>query len=87
MASHVLGRVLRGLRQDWQAKYRRPLSLVESFVDTSRFAGTCYRAANWIEVGQTTGRTRQEKLHRVTSPPKGVWVYPLSPDFRRQLTT
>jgi len=87
LASHVLARVLRRLRQDWQAKYRRPLSLVESFVDTSRFAGTCYRAANWIEVGQTTGRTRQEKLHRVTSAPKGVWVYPLSPDFRRRLTT
>lgn len=87
LASHVLGRVVRRLPQDWQAKYRRPLRLVESFVDTSRFAGTCYRAANWIAVGQTTGRTRQEKWHRINAPLKGVWVYPLSPDFRRELST
>jgi Druantia protein DruA len=86
LASHLLGRVLRRLREDWQAKYLRPLSLVESFVDTSRFAGTCYRAANWITVGQTTGRTRQEKLHRLTAPAKEVWVYPLSQDFRRELS-
>jgi len=86
LASHVLGRVVCRLQGDWQAKYRRPLSLVESFVDTSRFAGTCYRAANWITVGQTTGRTRQEKFHRVNAPAKEVWVYPLSQDFRRELS-
>ncbi len=85
LASHVLSRVLRQLRSDWEGKYARPLHLVESFVDRSRFAGTCYRAANWMEVGQTTGRTRQEKEHRPRSAPKGVWVYPLSPDFRRHL--
>ena len=86
LATHVLGRVLRRLPQDWQAKYSRPLILVESFIDTSRFSGTCYRASNWMKVGQTTGRTRQEKRHQVTSAPKAVWVYPLSPNFRRELS-
>lgn len=85
LASHVLSRVLRRLRQDWQRKYARPLHLVESFVDTSRFAGTCYRAANWIDVGRTTGRTRQEKEHRPQAAPKAVWVYPLWPEFRLHL--
>ena len=51
--------------------------LVETFVDTSRFTGACYRAANWIALGQTTGRTRQDREHRLQAPPKGVWVYPL----------
>jgi len=59
LASHVLSLVLRRLPQDWQSAYARPLELVETFVDTSRFTGACYRAANWIELGQTTGRTLQ----------------------------
>ena len=84
-ASHLLSRVLRRLPQDWRLKYARPLHLVETFVDTSRFRGVCYRAANWIELGQTTGRTRQEKKHRPGAPPKQVWVYPLSRHFRARL--
>lgn len=85
LASHVLSLVLRRLRQDWHIKYARDLHLVETFVDTSRFQGVCYRAANWMELGQTTGRTRQEKEHRPQAPPKQVWVYPLRRDFRRRL--
>lgn len=85
LASHVLSRVLRRLRLDWAHKYARSLHLVESFVDTSRFGGICYRAANWREVGQTTGRTRQEKSQTPQAAPKAVWVYPLTPDFRRHL--
>lgn len=85
LASQVLSRVLRRLPQDWQRKYARPLELVETFVDTSRFTGTCYRAANWIDLGQTAGRTRQDRDHRVQAPPKRVWVYPLHPQFRRRL--
>ena len=85
LASHTLSLVLSRLRQDWQTKYARPLELVETFVDTSRFTGAGYRAANWIELGQTTGRTRQDRSHRLQTPPKGVWVYPLDPQFRRHL--
>jgi len=85
LASHVLSRVVRQLRADWQRKYARPLHLVETFVDTSRFVGSCYRAANWIEVGQTTGRTRQDRWNQIQVPPKRVLVYPLSPDFRAAL--
>jgi hypothetical protein len=73
------------LPADWWRKYARPLELVETFVDTSRFTGACYRAANWIPLGQTTGRTRQDRDRRLQAPPKQVWVYPLHPDFRRRL--
>lgn len=85
LASYVLSRVLRRLRQDWQIKYARPLRLVETFVDSSRFSGACYRAANWLDLGQTAGRTRQDRSHRMAVPPKRVLVYPLAPDFRLHL--
>jgi hypothetical protein len=85
LASHVLGRIARRLSGDWQAKYGHPIYLLETFVDTSRFAGHCYRAANWVCVGQTTGRTRQNKTMIPTAPPKAVWLYPLTPDYRSQL--
>jgi hypothetical protein len=85
LASHVLGLVLRRLRQDWQRKYARPLQLVETFVDASRFQGACYRAANWIDLGQTSGRTRQDRQHQIAVPAKRVWVYPLENQFRHHL--
>ncbi len=85
LASHVLSRVGRQLRADWQRKYSRPLHLVETFVDTSRFAGTCYRAANWIDLGQSTGRTRQDRWNQIQVPPKRVLVYPLTAHFRSAL--
>jgi hypothetical protein len=85
LASHVLGRIARRLSADWQRKYGHPIYLLETFVDTSRFQGTCYRAANWKPVGQTTGRTRQDKTHVPQSPPKAVWLYPLREDFRQAL--
>ena len=86
LATQVLNLVGQRLRQDWQRKYARPLSLVETFVDTSRFTGVCYQAAHWTYLGQTTGRTRQDRWNRVNAPPKAVFVYPLVPDFGRQLT-
>jgi hypothetical protein len=85
LASHVLSRVLRRLRRDWQIKYSRPLHLVETFVDSSRFTGACYRAANWADLGQTAGRSRQDRSHRMAVPPKRVLVYPLESRFRRPL--
>jgi hypothetical protein len=85
LASHVLGLVVGRLRQDWQIKYARSLQLVETFVDTSRFRGVCYRAANWLDLGQTTGRTRQDRSHQIAVAAKRVWVYPLDNQFRRHL--
>ena len=85
LASHVLGRITRRLSADWQEKYGHPIHLLETFVDTSRFAGTCYRAANWRMVGATTGRTRQNKTMVPQAAPKAVWLYPLRKDFREAL--
>lgn len=85
LASHVLSRVLKRIAEDWRIKYARSLDLVETFVDTSRYQGHCYRAANWLSVGQTTGRTRQDRWNRIGVPPKRVFVYPLTPSFRRNL--
>ena len=85
LASAILSRVTARLRSDWQEKYAQRLSLVETFVETPRFQATAYRAANWIGVGQTTGRTRQDRFHRIESARKTVWVYPLSRHFRQEL--
>lgn len=85
MASHVLGRIARRLSADWQSKYGHPIHLLETFVDTSRFAGTCYRASNWRMVGVTTGRTRQNKTMIPQSAQKAVWLYPLRENFREAL--
>lgn len=85
LASHVLGRIARCLSQDWVGKYGHPIHLLETFVDTRRFHGTCYQAANWVHAGQTTGRTRQNKSMIPQSPPKAVWLYPLRPDYRQAL--
>ncbi len=85
LASHLLGQLTRRLAQDWPARHGVELALLESFVEVGRFEGTAYAAANWQRVGQTTGRTRQEKRHRAEQPRKAIWLYPLQPNFRRLL--
>jgi hypothetical protein len=85
LASHILSRVSRRLDVDWQAKYSHRIHLLETFVDRDRFLGTCYRAANWICVGQTQGRTRNGPRGAPPVPIKDVYVYPLSKNFRREL--
>jgi hypothetical protein len=77
LASHVLGTIQRRINKDWQAKYAHGLRWLETFVDTERFAGTCYRAANWQEVGRTRGRTRQDREHRLRVNVKYVLLYAL----------
>lgn len=74
LASHLLGMIARRLSQDWQAKYGHPILLLETFVDR-RFQGTCYRAANWLRLGQTTGRTRNDRHKCIEAPVKDVYVY------------
>ena len=85
LASHILGRVARRLAGDWQAHYGHRVVLLETFVERERFRGSCYRAANWICVGQTQGRTRQDRQHRIQAPVKDILVYPLQANFRKQL--
>jgi hypothetical protein len=85
LASHVLGLIARRIRADWQAKYGHPVHALETFVDRSRFKGTCYRATNWRRVGQTRGRTRNDRAHRIRAAVKDVYLYPLVTDFRREL--
>jgi hypothetical protein len=82
LASYVLGLVSRRIRGDWREKYGHPVHAMETFVDRSRFKGICYRAANWIHVGQTQGRTRNDRDRAIRAPIKDVWLYPLVPDFR-----
>lgn len=88
LASHILSQVAQRIAADWQQRYRHPIYLLESFVQQDRFRGSCYQAANWICVGQTTGRTRQNKRHRdneVHAPVKDIYLYPLGSDGRHRL--
>jgi len=77
LASHVLGQVVRRIDADWQAKYGHGLRWLETFVERGRFAGTCYRAANWECVGQTTGRSCEDRHHTLQVPVKDVYLYQL----------
>jgi len=85
LASHLLATLARRVRADWQAKYGHPVHALETFVDRDRFKGTCYRAANWLRLGSTQGRTRNDRNHCLRATVKDVYLYPLSPDFRREL--
>lgn len=85
LASHILGKMARRISADWQELYNHPIHYLETFVDQERFAGTCYRAANWQHLGQTTGRGIKDKVHKVTLSIKDVLGYPLSRDFRKRL--
>jgi hypothetical protein len=85
LASHLLGRVARQVSADWQALYAHPIHLLETFIDPARFRGSCYRAANWICLGLTSGRGHNDHTNRRDQPRKELWVYPLSKDFRRHL--
>lgn len=85
LASKVLAIAARRLPDDWKQVYsRRPL-LLETFVQKDRFAGTCYKAANWKYLGDTKGRGKLDSKHRNALPVKAVFVYPLNPDFRNGL--
>ncbi len=85
LASHILARMARVLEADWQRIYSHGIYYLETFVDKSRFCGTCYKAANWIYLGDTTGRGKNDQTMRANRPIKAVWGYPLTPDFRRIL--
>jgi hypothetical protein len=87
LASHVLSRISRRLSRDWRHKYGHPIDLLETFVERDRFRGTAYRAANWVRVGQTKGRTRQDRPDGTwqQAPVKDIYLYPLHSCFRQRL--
>lgn len=85
LASKVLSLSLRRLTADWERTYGHPIYLAETFIDIARFKGTCYRAANWLEVGQTKGSAKKGNKYRYHGKPKAIYLYPLHPHFRRYL--
>lgn len=86
LASHLLGRMVRLLPSEWERVYGHPVYFAETFVDPERFKGTCYRAANWILLGRTTGRGKDDKTNRANRALKDVLGHPLTKDFRERLT-
>jgi hypothetical protein len=85
LASHLLGRMSRQLCADWERVYAHPVYFTETFVDPTRYAGTCYRAANWVYLGMTTGRGKNDQTHKPNRTLKKVFGYPLQRGFRRKL--
>jgi hypothetical protein len=85
LASHVLSLVAGSISNDWGFKYGHPLYMLETFVECGRFQGTCYKAANWIYVGKTTGRGRNSKSAQAVLPIKDVFVYPLHKRYKELL--
>ncbi len=86
LASHILGRMTRALSAEWQRVYAHPIYFVETFIDPQRFAGTCYRAANWKVMGHTTGRGKDDLSHKTNRSIKQVLGCPLIKDFRQRLS-
>ena len=85
LASHILALIGRRLSLDWITHYGHGLYLLETFVDKDRFTGACYKAANWIHVGQTKGRSRNDRYARLQVPIKDVYLLPLVKHFEQKL--
>lgn len=85
LASYVLAQLTTRLCHDWIERYQQPLVLVETFVQCDRFAGTCYRAANWLYAGCTAGRGRGDRKHQRAQPRKDIYLCPLVRDWRARL--
>ena len=85
LASHILGVLARNLSKDWEQVYKHPIYFLETFIDVERYRGTCYRAANWVSLGVTTGRGKNDLTHKVNRSIKEVLGYPLTSRFRELL--
>lgn len=85
LASHILSLIARRISADWEQKYGHPVCLLETFVEVERFRGTCYKAANWIHVGRTTGRGRDGGHHNAILPIKDIYLYPLAENYQSML--
>jgi len=85
LASMALGKAARQIQRDWLRTYGYAPAMLETFVDSSLYKGTCYKAANWIQVGETKGRGRYDRHHDKEVTKKLIFVYPLQGDFREVL--
>jgi len=85
LASHILAQMAKAVAVDWQRVYNHGIYYLETFVDKDRFAGSCYKAANWIYLGDTTGRGKDDQSKKPNRSIKAVYGYPLTADFRRHL--
>jgi hypothetical protein len=85
LASHILSIISKRISCDWERKYGHPICLLETFVEVGRFKGTCYKAANWLNVGRTAGRGRNGGHHNAIVPYKDIYLYPLAKDWRMVL--
>lgn len=85
LASQLLSRAVKLVSKDWERYFNHPIYYLETFVDTERFKGTCYKAANWRYIGTTTGRGKNDQTRKANRSVKAVWGYPLSKHFREAL--
>ena len=85
LASHILGKIVKRISNDWQEKYKHPIYMLETFVQKDRFQGTCYKAANWIRVGETKGRSRNDKTHSINKSIKDIYLYPIIKNYKKEL--
>ena len=85
LATKSLAMARARIADDWGERYGYRPVLLETFVDTTRFRGTCYKADNWIQVGLTQGRSRMDRTHANDQPVKSIWCLPLQPNFREIL--
>ena len=85
LASHVLGKVARRISSDWINRYSHPIYMLETFVEKERFRGTCYKAANWVYVGESKGRSRNDRYKTLKVPIKDIYLYPLVKKFQELL--
>lgn len=85
LASRILAKIAKRISSDWQRKYGHTVYLLETFVEADRFEGICYKAANWIKVGKTRSRGKNDRFNKYGLPIKSVWVYPLRKSFREDL--
>lgn len=82
LASHLLGKMSKTISPDWEKIYRHPIYFIDTFVDKELFKGICYQAANWVYLGDTTGRGKNDQTMKPNRSIKAVWAYPLSKKFR-----
>ena len=83
LASYLLGKMTKVLSSDWESIYNHPILFAETFIDTEKFPGTCYKAANWIYLGKTTGRGKNTWIHKPNRSIKAIWGYPLRKNYRK----
>jgi len=85
LASKILAMATRRVADDWQQRYNYRPVMAETFVENPRFSGTCYKAANWICLGQTKGRGKLDRQHKARLPMKTIWIYPLVRNYQKLL--